>query len=624
MQRIFLLFVICIAFVEVKAQQSIKASPKMTLPRTAQVVMRDIQNDYQPQLLSLEMPAPGSETYRRYLIDLKENLYGDGQFNTTANKTTTDTFDLAAPEILAGFEGNPMGSGVPNDNDMAISNDGKIISVINSSIYMYDEVGTLLFFTSLAAFSDTLGIPDSKFDPKVLYDPRADKFVILFLAGFDPEHTNVIIGFSQTNDPLGAWNLYSVPGNPKDNNLWTDFPMFALTENELFLTINLIIPDEPWQTGFSETLIWQMDLDNGYSGNPINAVFYDSIFFEGKPLRNLNPVRGGGNTYGPDMYFLSNRNFAETNDTIFIVHVTGEMDDPETELTVDFSRANISYGVPPQARQFTTHIFDTNDGRVLGSFIENGQIQFVSNSLDPATGFCGIFHGIISDLEGAKTIEARIIGDDTLDLGYPNISYTGKFPGDDQSIITFDHTAPTVNAGMSGVFYNWGAYSDLVNIKTGDSYVNVLSGGYERWGDYTGSQRKYNEPGVVWVSGNFGKYIDGFPFVSRNNATWIASLKSTVEPNVAVANTNVNSNTSVYPNPTNNIFYTKFNLEESGELEFYLYDINGRLIKQLLRHKGQAGENIFSFSTDPLMPGNYVIQIRLNDAVLTSEIIVKQ
>ena len=78
------------------------------------------------------------------------------------------------------------------------------------------------------------------------------------LNGFDPLYQLYHRCLSQTNDPAGLWNLYALPGNPKDNDRWTDYPMIALTEGELFLTGNLIIPGEPWQTGFSETLIWQM------------------------------------------------------------------------------------------------------------------------------------------------------------------------------------------------------------------------------------------------------------------------------------------------------------------------------------------------------------------------------
>jgi hypothetical protein len=38
------------------------------------------------------------------------------------------------------------------------------------------------------------------------------------------------------------------------------------------------------------------------------------------------------------------------------------------------------------------------------AFWENGQIQFVANSLDPATGFCGVYHGFIDDLDGDYSV----------------------------------------------------------------------------------------------------------------------------------------------------------------------------------------------------------------------------
>lgn len=616
MSRAFFLCFVLLLIKPLTAQQAVR-SMHQVFPPLAVVHMKDLSADFNPVFFSTEMPAQGSLSYRRHLIDLKDSLYGRQLTpkGPAAFKTQTD---ITAPEILTGWEGNIMTAYVPNDNDLAISNDGLIVSVMNSNIYMYDSIGTFLFTTSLAAFSDTLGIIDSKFDPKVMYDPRADRFVLLYLAGFDPENTHIIIAFSQTSDPTGAWNLYALPGNPKDNDRWTDFPMFALTEEELFLTINLIIPDEPWQTGFSETLIWQMSLDKGYNGEPIDAIYWDSIYFGGAPIRNLNPVKGGSTTYGPDMYFLSNRNFAEVNDTIFIVRVTGTLDDPLTEVEVNFTRSNLPYRVPPQARQYTTNIFDTNDGRVLGSFYENGQIQFVSNCLDTSTGFCGIYHGVISDLGNTNTIEAHIIGDDTLDFGYANISYTGKFVGDDQSIITFDHTAPTVFAGVSGVFYNWGGYSDVINIHTGDTWVNVLTGGYERWGDYTGSQRKYNQPGVVWMSGTFGKYIESFPFTQRNNATWIASLRSTVEPAVSVP-VSTKPTTQIYPNPTASSFFTELQLEKGGVIDFYIYDAQGKLVKYLLRSEAQAGNNVFSFNTEPLPAGTYYLHILLDQKLHTTK-----
>ncbi len=599
-------------------------SDKLQFPPAAHIRLSDIHTDWAPQLQNTEMPPPGSDSYRRYLIDLKEQLYSNYTPTGIAHKTT-DTSALPAPSVLAGWEGNIMGTSVPNDNDLAISNDGWIVSVINQSIYIYDETDSLYKVLSLYAFSDTLGILSTRFDPKVMYDPRADRFILLCLNSInEPDQSLIIVGFSQTNDPRGEWNLYAIPGNPKDNETWTDFPMMALTETELFVTVNLIIPDEPWQTGFSESLIWQMSTDKGYAGDTLDAVYYDGIFFDGAPIRNLNPVKGGSTTYGPDMYFLSDRNFAVENDTIFIVHVTGTLDDPATEVEINYSLADLPYGVPPQARQSGIHSFDTNDGRILGSFYEDGKIQFVANSLDPATGFCGIYHGIISDLGVTNSIHAHIIGDDTLDLGYPNISYSGHWDGDDQSIITFDHTAPTVFAGMSAVFFKYDTYSDIVNIKTGDTYVNVLSGGYERWGDYTGSQTKYNEPGTIWVNGNFGKYVDSWPIISRNNATWIAKLQTNDNVAQEIKPVHYAARAQVYPNPATTYFITEFELPATGEIHFRLFNANGALVKYLLDTEAHSGNNRFSFSTEPLAPGNYFLEIRFNDQPFAVKPVVKE
>ena len=56
--------------------------------------------------------------------------------------------------------------------------------------------------------------------------------------------------------------------------------------------------------------------------------------------------------------------------------------------------------------------------------------------------------------------------DDTMDLGLSECILYRPPDNDNQSIITFDHTAPEVFAGMSGIFYNDGNYSELVNIHT--------------------------------------------------------------------------------------------------------------------------------------------------------------
>jgi hypothetical protein len=569
------------------------------------------------------MPAPDGDSYRAWLMHLKDSLYSD--YKPVSNTSARVSDFSSPPEVLSGFEGNLSGFSVPNDNDMAISNDGAIVSVINSNMHVYNTDGILLHDVSLDEIATGLGGDQSSFDPRMRYDPINDRFILVFLDGFQPETSFIIVAFSQTNDPAGLWNVYELPGNPKDNDRWTDYPMIAITQDELFITGNLIIPGEPWQTGFSETLIWQMSLENGYNGEPLDAGFRDNVFFGGAPLRNLNPVQGGNGPAGPDMYFLSNRNFAESNDTIFMVHVTGTLDDPSTEVIVDFTLADIPYGVPPFGRQDNDHTFDTNDGRILGSFIQDNTIQFVSNTLDPTTGFCGVYHGVITNPDAEATLTAWIIGDDTLDLGYPDLSYTGIFEGDVQSIITCDHTAPEVFAGMSAFFYNNGLYSERTELITGDTYVNMISGTYERWGDYTGSQPLYEEPGIVWVSGNFGRKIETGPFTDRKNATWIASITRSDSILASVEQTyDYGKDINLYPVPTRNWLNTDINCATAGEVSFLLYDVNGNMIEHLVNGKAAAGWNTFTFDISQLPAGSYILTAIMEETPIVSKSFIVQ
>ncbi len=288
MRKIILsILTLCFFYPAFAQKTTFNKSDIFSIPKAGVSDPSKFQPDFFTTMYSLEMPAPGSGSYRSFLIALKETLYANKIFPGKSNFRSSAFVPI--PDTLTSFEGNTMGSSVPNDNDIAISNGGMIVSVINTSIYIFDQSGSTLASFSLETFSDTLEITGDKFDPKVMYDPVHDRFIIVFLNlvfGDEANNTDIIVAFSQTNNPLDNWNLYSLPGNPKDNDTWTDFPMLAITQHELFITGNSIIPGEPWQTGFSETLIWQMNLDSGYSGADLSAVFWDDILFEGNPIRN--------------------------------------------------------------------------------------------------------------------------------------------------------------------------------------------------------------------------------------------------------------------------------------------------------------------------------------------------
>lgn len=591
-------------------------SKTFVFPKKATVKVSDIKEDYFVSMQCIEKPVPGGFPQKKEAPQMNAR-------NTSAFRASAAATGTLPPIYKArNFFANPFGNSTPNDNDLAISNNCKIVSVSNVHVYFYDcLVDSSKGLVSLSAFSSSFGSFSQAFDPKVAYDPVADRFALVFLNGFADSTSQIVVAFSQTNNPLGAWNFYMLPGNPFSNSLWSDYPMIAFSQNELFLTVNLLNMGGSWQTSFVETVIWQIDKNDGYAGAPLTTQLHSNINYAGTNIRNICPVKGGSTLYGPRQYFLSNKNFGVNTDSVFLLDISDTINAPGQTLSVKLLNSNKKYSMPPDGRQAAGQTFATNDCRNLGAFYENNMIQYVHNTKDSATGFCAAYHGVISNVSSATPgVSGYIINDTILDLGYPNISYIGTSPTDNSAVINVDHVAPTVNAGMSAFKSDgMGNYSPRLSIINGVSYVNVLTSSQERWGDYSGSQRKFNEAGKVWTNGYYGYNVG----TSRRHGTWIAEIMLSAPLSVNQLSSE-KPETSVFPNPVSDIVSVRFRLDAPRALNFVIYDVMGREVKVLLREYIKAGLQQISFSLQPLPAGVYTLKIYDANGVVANEKVVKE
>ena len=619
MSKIYLLLPILFVWINACLAQSEPISKKMQLPLQTKKSVLDITNDFFPGITKLNPLELNPEFNRLQKIkDAVEKKY------PRKENLMKGASELSSDSVLIGhnFKGNSYGNNTPNDNTLAISNSGILLSAINSSLNFYQiSNDSILKSVSLQAFSDTLSLAASKYDPKVLYDPSVDRFVVVYLSGFNDSTSNIVVGFSNTSDPLGVWNLYALPGDPLADTSWTDFPAIAVSDSELFITVNLLRNDASWQTAFKQTVIWQIDKTNGYQGDSLNMRLWYNINFEGINIRNLHPVPGGNASYGNKMFLLSNRNFSLQCDSVFLLELTNTMNSPNVSLSVSLLQSDVKYGMPPNGRQnHSSNMLATNDARALGAFYNNNQIQYVANSLDTLTGSAAIFHGIISNMDGQRILHGKILSESASDFGYPNISLIETVGDDCKSMISFDHTGPlNLYPGVSAIIYSGnGLYSARRVIKTGTSYIDVLTGA-DRWGDYSGSQIKYNEPGKVWISGTFGTSLPVINY--KINGTWIAEVfvgQTTDEIQIS----NSISSVQLFPNPSvgNQTVFVKFEITKSSYLTFTLFEINGKEAnisfnesnisgKDILKRKLKEGAYEFSFNTNNLKTGTYLLQI---------------
>ncbi len=585
-------------------------------PLRAQVEMAPFHDPFAFTIQYEEAPHPsGKEAMRAFLKKRKYAAQAATPIREGAKVSTRGS--VPPPQILSSFSGNNIITHTPLDNHLAVSQDEKVISAINTHMLVTNNTGLWLGSYKLDLFFQSVGLSTRFFDPRVIYDPTADRFILVLINGSDCSDTQIVIAFSQTNDPKGAWNIYALDGCLNDDNTFADYPMIAITENEFFLTYNAVHSDSTWQAGFYGTQIHQINKQSGYNGEALSRRVWTDVTYNGRLLRNICPVRNADENLSNDLYLMSDRNFDLTNDTVFLLHLTGEQDDPNAELTIEYRLLDQPYGVPPYAVQ-TRDSLDTNDARILDAFEVNGQIQWVSNTMDFNTGRSGVFHGSLLTDDPFQTAKGHIIGHPTDYLGYPGIVWTGSSPAENDAIIVMSHASATRHPGGSAIYTDGtGQYSDFVTVIEGQRSVDMLTGPIERWGDYVGIQRLYHQPGSLWVSMSYGR-------PGNVNEAWIAKL-AREEENVATHNPVNNTKISSYPNPTDDYVEIEIDNPDGGQFHVVLLDLNGNVIKTLFHGPANyPGKASMNFSTHSLPAGQYIVNVQVDGKNAVSRQIVKQ
>ncbi len=586
-------------------------------PIKAQAVMHDFNDPYAFVVEYEEAPHPsGDEAMEAFLRQRK--LEAQRQTPLRPEVTYQPRNTVAPPEILASFSGNSIITGTPLDNHLAIGPQEQVVSTINTHMLVTNNTGFWLGSYKLDDFFDAVGGSVNRFfDPRVIYDTEQDRFIMVIMNGSECADSEIAFAFSQTNDPRGAWNLYAIDGCLNDDGTFADYPMIALTDTELFLTYNAVNADSSWQTGFFGTQIHQINKMDGYNGQTLNRKVWTDISFGGRLLRNICPVRNADETLPESVYFVSNRNFDITNDTVFLLHLTGHQDDPDATLDMSYRVMDHPYGVPPYAVQ-TKDSMDTNDARILDGFELNGMIQFVGNSMDFNSGRSAFYHGIVYTDEASLTGIGNVVAHPTDYLGYPGIAWAGSDPSQNDALIIVSHCSPVRHPGGSAIYYDGlGEYSDFVTAIEGTRSVNMLSGTIERWGDYAGIQRFYDQPGSIWAAFSYGR-------PGNVHETWIAKVART---EVMVATEDVSNNDvkmTAYPNPSDDYVQIEIENPEGKDLSVFLFDAQGKPIETLFDGPANyAGKTKMTFALHTLPAGQYQVQVLLDKQQVITRSIVK-
>lgn len=599
----------CLVFVlslSLNAQKSFQKTVIRNIQPVGAFIPSSVEQEYAPSLQPLEMPHPDGDLDRNKakrlpLAKRLSKMSSDVQFNASTPR----------PEVLDSLGGNNYSGSVPNDDDFAIGKNGQILRVRNSTIGAYDYTNDSLIFEStlFRFYRPSQFLPGSKYDPRALYDPYEDRFIVLYLSGNTWGNSKIIVGFSKSNNLSDGFNIYQLDGNPLNDSTWSDYPHISINEKDLFITMNTFYNGSSNNSGYVQSTIRQVSKNPGYDSLALTEHYYYNLKVGNRNLFNFSGVdlADTSRLENRPHYLISNRNLDTINDSIFVAEIIGDaLASPQFRLLTFTTET--SYGLPPEARQANDHKFDCNDSRIQGAFLHDGKIQFVGNTIT-STGNSGIYHGIIDRYGDSTNIYFKVINFDPIDIGYPQVTYTGKSRNEIESIISFNHTGDSLNAGFSCLFFdNDSSYSYRQQIVEGGDYVDIISSNgnrkYERWGDYTGNQQDYMEQSVAWASG-YQATSNGEPL------TVIAKLRSPNWNNSPIVGLTEQSAPlmQLSPNPANTWFELSVERKKEELLQFELSAIDGKQSLFKVEEQAFAGENTFRFRTNQLKPGLYLLSV---------------
>jgi hypothetical protein len=311
---------------------------------------------------------------------------------------------VPSPLMTRTFKSDNLSLGFIPPDTMGAVGPNHAVTTTNEKILVHDRNGVLLSTVTLDAFwavtPNGLATP-STFDPKILYDRFNDRFILVSTANARAESSATLFATSQTGNPLGTWNRYSIDADAAATSAggnWADYPSLGFNKNWIVVSINRFGFGN--KSGYQGPSIYVINKTTAYAGLPVVASVFEDSFTTG--CLNLPTAAaqaaaiGCGFTYVPaitednltnDEYVVED--WDSQSGQLRMTKVTGTQATPALTVGYQFPQSPYSWrfnsslisgsgGYAPQRQQ---NVFlpsgtrpTTNDSRIQNAVLRNGSL----------------------------------------------------------------------------------------------------------------------------------------------------------------------------------------------------------------------------------------------------------
>ena len=540
------------------------------------------------------------------------------------------------------------GESIPPDNAGAVGPDHFVITV-NSSVEWYEKISRQrLYHESLDTLFKSTSPQYGLFDPRVLWDPYNERFVIIAIEQDDNSETSLLhLAVSQSSNPQDGWYLQKFDTKLVINNksTWTDFPGLGISSEAIYVTANMF----EFNGSFEATRVWIID-KGLYDGSASTANVYDPSTEAGLSSQAFTIIPARMNDVAPANVgvFMFSTEWDDNNGNNDMLAIF-RIDDPLGNnggpfFNVQFVNPgeihNNSAGVPEMPQKDSNKKIDAGDDRAqsctwrndifVGAFTTNPS---AGSEMGEATVFW--FTVNTSNLEALNLEQQGYIdGEDIADTTYTcypavAINKHGEIG------IGFSASAPSIYAGSYFAIHQTtdmpGTTQGSQLMRAGDDYYErtfLFGFGRNRWGDYSSLTVDPTDTTSFWV---FNQYAMTRGSASMGEDGRWATTFAKVIPNGIVSKIQNDKKDAVplsfqleqnFPNPFNPSTVIRYHLAETGPIDLSVYNLLGQKVRQIINTRQETGTYEVSFNAEGLASGVYVYKLKTRQEVFTRKMVL--
>lgn len=538
----------------------------------------------------------GTDKLEKRRIKDSLNLVKRGLYQKMGMEHKNDPDSIA---ITKNFNANPVQNFTPMDNAMAISPEGYIVSAVNANWCVFDKNGTMLLYRTFKQLANNPSLNSQFFDPRVVYDPVAERFIMVILHGILSTDSKILVFVSKDKNPLLGWHVYSFSGNPYTSGVFSDYPHLGISANHIWVSVNLFGAQN---MKFNESLMIVLDKDKMVQGASVNALMYNNMRnLENKYVFSMVPANSYDGKGSSGLHFISSLD--RGGEELFLFYL-----DPKKGVQSRVTIKTGPYSLPADAMQKSENtMMDGGDCRITGAFYRNGLIHFCINT-NTANLRNAIYYGrvdVASFVCEARTIQAA------KDLAYGSPVSFAAYDANRAVLIPLLYSSENDFPSIGYVYVddNMRDYP-LVSVYAGLSPRTNTDDEVNRWGDYTTAvSLSLTEKPEIWFAASGTSTVNRW----QNFLVQVSGDEDTIR--LSPEQTLIR----IYPNPVAGRLKIELKLASSDQIEILLFDSQGKRIETIWNGVMSKGNNMVIFEPRTKASGLYYVRVMSGNQVVYTE-----